>query len=136
ALIQQAQQVDALAPAIRGYSEAALDEAVRDMREVFIRNRQDHRAVLRACALVREVARRETGEEPYPVQITAALALWNGRIVEMLTGEGKTLTGAVAATLIAWRRRRLHIFTVNDYLARRDAASRACIYRRCGLTVG
>jgi preprotein translocase subunit SecA len=136
ALIAQARKADALSPQIRGYSEAALDEAVREMRELFIRNRQDQRAVLRACALVREVARRETGEEPFQVQLTAALALWNGRIVEMFTGEGKTLTGSIAATLIAWRRRRLHVFTVNDYLARRDAASREGIYRRCGLTVG
>ncbi len=136
ALLAQARRADALSPQIREYSEAALDEAVREMREAFIRNRQDPRAVLRACALVREVARRETGEEPFVVQLMAALALWNGRIVEMLTGEGKTLTGSVAATLIAWRRRRLHIFTVNDYLARRDAASREATFRRCGLSVG
>jgi preprotein translocase subunit SecA len=54
----------------------------------------------------------------------------------MLTGEGKTLTGSIAAPLIAWRRRHLHVFTVNDYLARRDAASRQAIYRRCLLRVG
>ncbi|MFT3686667.1 MAG: hypothetical protein QM783_17400 [Phycisphaerales bacterium] len=54
----------------------------------------------------------------------------------MLTGEGKTLTGSVAAPLIAWRRRRLHVFTVNDYLAMRDAESRSVIYNRCLLDCG
>src|SRR5438876_644213 len=69
-------------------------------------------------------------------QLVGALALYHGRIIEMLTGEGKTLTGSVAAPLLAWRHRHLHVFTVNDYLARRDAISRAGIYKRCLVTVG
>jgi preprotein translocase subunit SecA len=135
-LREQAAQVDALAPAIRNHSEAALDQVVSETREAFVRGRQDPELVRRGLALVREVARRATGEEAYPVQVLAALALYHGRIVEMLTGEGKTLTGSIAAPLIAWRRRHLHVFTVNDYLARRDAASREAIYRRCLLNVG
>ncbi|MGQ0627775.1 MAG: preprotein translocase subunit SecA, partial [Phycisphaerales bacterium] len=90
----------------------------------------------RALAATREVARREIGEEPYIVQLMAALALYHGRIVEMKTGEGKTLTGSIAAPLIAWQRKHLHIFTTNDYLAKRDAESRTPIYRRCGLRAG
>ena len=54
----------------------------------------------------------------------------------MLTGEGKTLTGSIAAPLIAWKHKHLHVLTVNDYLARRDAESRAPIYNRCLLAVG
>ncbi len=132
----QAQEVVKLAPQMRSMSDAALEDHITTLRELFIRRRQDEDAVRRALAGVREVARRVTGEEPFPVQIMAALAMYHGRVVEMLTGEGKTLTGSIAAPLIAWQHRRLHIFTVNDYLAARDAASRAAIYRRCGLEVG
>jgi preprotein translocase subunit SecA len=135
-LEREADKVVALRDEVRGHSEAALDEAVGDIRERFVRGRQDHAAVNRALALVREVARRETGEEPFKVQVMGALALYHGRIIEMLTGEGKTLTGSLAAPLIAWRYRHLHVLTVNDYLAARDARSREPIYRRCRLSVG
>ncbi len=135
-LRQQAELIDAMSASIRGHSEAALDEAVRETRELIIRGRADEQAVRRGLGLVREVARRETGEEPFIVQMMAAMALVRGRIVEMVTGEGKTLTGSVAAPLIAWRRRHLHVFTVNDYLAERDARSRSRIYTRCGLACG
>jgi len=135
-LTAQAKLADALAPEIKNHSEAALDDAVLRIREVFVRGRQDDQTVRRATALVREVARRETGEEAYVVQLVGALALYHGRVIEMLTGEGKTLTGSIAAPLIAWQRRHLHVFTVTDYLAARDAHSRACIYNRCGVSVG
>lgn len=135
-LRRQAEMIDGLAPEIRHHSEAALGEVVRECRESFVRGREDEAGVRRAFAAVREVARRETGEEAYVVQLMGAMALYQGRIVEMVTGEGKTLTGSLAAPLIAWRRRSLHIFTVNDYLAKRDAESRASIYRRCLCDVG
>jgi len=135
-LEREAGKVVALRDEVRNHSEAALDEAVGDIRERFVRGRQDNAAVNRALALVREVARRETGEEPFKVQVMGALALYHGRIIEMLTGEGKTLTGSMAAPLIAWRHRHLHVLTVNDYLAARDAKSREPIYRRCRLSVG
>ena len=135
-LEREAAKIDALEPEARGLSDGALDERMAEVREAFVRGRQDDEAVRRALALTREVARRETGENPFHVQIMGALALYHGRIVEMLTGEGKTLTGSVAAPLIAWQRRSLHVFTVNDYLARRDAESRRPIYRRCLCEVG
>ncbi|MBL8763904.1 MAG: translocase [Phycisphaerae bacterium] len=132
----QAEGIDALRGETAALTDAALSETLRSLRELFVRGRQDDEAVRRGLAATREVARRETGEEPFPVQLIGALALYHGRIVEMLTGEGKTLTGSIAAPLLAWRHRSLHVFTVNDYLARRDAESRESIYRRCGLTVG
>ncbi len=135
-LRKQAELVDALAPSIRNHSEAALDQVISETREAFVRGRQDHEVVRRGLGLVREVARRHTGEEAYIVQLMGALSLYHGRIIEMLTGEGKTLTGSLAAPLIAWHRRHLHVFTVNDYLAKRDAQSREPIYRRCLLRVG
>ena len=135
-LKRQAEQVDALAPQIRNHSQAALDAVIAETREAFVRGRHDEPMVRRGLALTREVARRQTGEEAFIVQLMGALALYHGRIIEMLTGEGKTLTGSIAAPLIAWRYKHLHVFTVNDYLARRDATSRAEIYRRCLLRVG
>ncbi|MCC6284681.1 MAG: hypothetical protein IT439_05170 [Phycisphaerales bacterium] len=127
---------EALAPALRSHSEAAFDEQVMRIRERFIRRDVDTDVLRRALAVVREAARRETGEEAYPVQMLGAMALYHGRIIEMLTGEGKTLTGSLAAPLIAWTHRSVHVLTVNDYLARRDAHSRAGLYRRLGCSVG
>ncbi|MCW5769307.1 MAG: hypothetical protein KIT19_11545 [Phycisphaeraceae bacterium] len=135
-LLAEAERIDRLAPELRNHSEAALDESVREIREAVVRGTNDDPTLRRALALLREVARRQTGEEAYVVQIAGALGLIHGRIVEMKTGEGKTLTGSVAAPIIAWQRRRLHVFTVNDYLAKRDAHSREGIYRRCAVSVG
>ncbi len=140
-LRRQAELIDSEHDEARSYSDAVLDQAVGDIRDVFVRARgrraeHDEATVRRALVLVRELARRETGEEPFLVQLMGALALYHGRIIEMLTGEGKTLTGSLAAPLLAWRFRHLHVFTVNDYLARRDAQSREGIYRRCLLAVG
>ncbi len=135
-LEREARRIDALTPEVRHYSEAALDDAVSRVREAFIRGRQDAEGVRRALAFIREIARRETGEEPFVVQLMGAMGLYHGRVVQMVTGEGKTLTGSLAAPLLAWRHRYLHVFTVNDYLAGRDARSRAGIYKRCLLGVG
>jgi preprotein translocase subunit SecA len=132
----QAELTDRQAKDLRTHSDAALAEVVRECREVIVRGREDDAMVRRAFAAVREVARRETGEEAYLVQLMGAMALYRGRIIEMLTGEGKTLTGSIAAPILAWKHRSLHILTVNDYLAARDAESRAGIYARCGCDVG
>lgn len=135
-LLDQAQKTDQLAREYRHMSEGALDDAIARAHELFARGRQDAERVRHALAATREVARRITGEEAYVVQLMGALGLYHGRIIEMLTGEGKTLTGSIAAPLIAWRHKRLHVFTVNDYLASRDAESRRPVYRRCLLDVG
>jgi len=132
----EAHRVDALAKDLKSHSDAALDEVVRETREAFVRGRVDDQMVHRAFAAVREVGRRETGEEAYLVQLMGAMALYHGRIVEMVTGEGKTLTGSLAAPILAWRHKYVHVFTVNDYLAARDAESRSAIYKRCGCDVG
>lgn len=147
----EAERVHLLEPSMRGHSERALDAVVAEVREQMMRagagvggraaakgigSEADRELVRKALAVIREVARRATGESAYIVQLMGALAMYHGAVVEMLTGEGKTLTGSVAAPLIAWRRRRLHVFTVNDYLAARDAESRTEIYTRCLLDCG
>src|SRR5690348_4702527 len=72
-------------------------------------------------AVAREAAEKALGERPFDVQLEAAAALLLGHVVEMATGEGKTLVGAIAAAGYARQGRRVHVISVNDYLARRDA---------------
>jgi preprotein translocase subunit SecA len=135
-LRHQAELIDRISPELRHHTDAALSQRISDIREVFLRGRQDDDAVRRGFAVTREVARRETGEEPYLVQLMGAMAMYHSCIAEMLTGEGKTLTAATVAPLLAWEHRHLHIFTVNDYLAKRDAEGRTPIFARLGLRCG
>jgi preprotein translocase subunit SecA len=87
-------------------------------------------------ALAREAARRTIGLRPFDVQVVAGLALDRGRIVEMQTGEGKTLAAVMPAALNALTGDGVHVLTFNDYLARRDALWMGPIYRMLGLSVG
>ncbi len=98
----------------------------------------EHRLALRApfFALVREASRRALGQRPFDEQIVAALALDDGTVVEMLTGEGKTLTAVMPAAFNAFADRGAHVLTFNDYLAGRDAEWMGPIYRLLGLSVG
>ncbi len=89
-----------------------------------------------AFALCREAAKRTLGQRHFDVQIMGSLTLHNGGIAEMRTGEGKTLTGTLAVYLNALSGRGVHVVTVNDYLARRDAAWMGQVYDALGLTVG
>src|SRR6201993_3019031 len=89
-----------------------------------------------AFAAVREAAKRTLGQRHFDVQIMGGAALHFGNIAEMKTGEGKTLTGVLAAYLNALAGDGVHVVTVNDYLARRDAEWMGQIYRFLGLTVG
>ncbi len=89
-----------------------------------------------AFALVREAAKRTLGLRPFDVQLIGAVALHKGMIAEMKTGEGKTLVASIAIYLNALTGRGVHLVTVNDYLAKRDAVQMGTIYRFLGLTVG
>ena len=89
-----------------------------------------------AFGLAREAARRALGERPFDEQIVAGLALDDGHVVEMQTGEGKTLAAVMPASLNALAGRGVHVLTFNDYLARRDAEWMGPVYRLLGLSVG
>ena len=84
----------------------------------------------------REAARRALGERPFDVQLLGTLALLSGQVAEMATGEGKTLSGALAAAGYVRRGHRVHVMSVNDYLARRDAEWMGPVYDLLGVTVG
>jgi preprotein translocase subunit SecA len=89
-----------------------------------------------AFAVVREAAKRTIGQFHYDVQIMGAIALHRGQIAEMRTGEGKTLTGTLATYLHALDARGVHLVTVNDYLAKRDAVWMGQVFHALGLTIG
>ena len=132
-LRRQAEAVVAETTEWENLSDQVLDERIQEVREVFALRKYDDLQVRAAASAVREVARRECGEQPYMVQVMGVLGLFYGQIVQMVTGEGKTLVGACGATLLGWLRRPVHVVTVNDYLAERDADLQQPIYRRCKL---
>jgi preprotein translocase subunit SecA len=115
------------------------DEEIRRLgRTLQGRSRSgEGRAALRipVFALAREASRRVLGQRPFDEQVVAALALDDGQIVEMLTGEGKTLAAVMPAALNALTDRGVHILTFNDYLARRDAEWMGPVCRMLGLSV-
>jgi len=118
----------------------ALDDfgpAVRDAALALRRAPQlPDREVARAFALIRELSHRVLGKRHFDVQITGAFAMLKGMLAEMATGEGKTLTATLVAGTAALAGFPVHVVTVNDYLARRDAEQMGVLYRRLGLTVG
>jgi preprotein translocase subunit SecA len=95
-----------------------------------------HKSEIELFALVREASRRAIGLDPFDVQLIAGMAMACGCIAELPTGEGKTLAAVFTACLRALSGEGVHVLTFNDYLARRDAAWMAPVYRMLGLTVG
>src|SRR5579862_3272467 len=93
-------------------------------------------AIVPAFALVREAGRRTLNMRHFDVQLVGGMVLHGGKISEMKTGEGKTLVATLPAALNALAGRGVHVITVNDYLARRDAEWMSALYRALGLTVG
>src|SRR3546814_181369 len=89
-----------------------------------------------AFATVREAAKRTLGQRHYDVQLVGGIVLHQGKIAEMKTGEGKTLVATLAVYLNALSNKGVHVVTVNDYLARRDAGWMGQVYRFLGLSVG
>jgi len=131
--------VAAIAELEREYRDLSDQDIVRRSQALRARARSgESRDALRVplFALAREASRRVLGQRPFDVQIIAALALDDGQVIEMLTGEGKTLTAVMPAALNAFADRGVHVLTFNDYLARRDAEWMGPVYRLLGLSVG
>jgi len=113
--------------------DSKLRQSAREFRDLFRLAKEAPEDLERAFALVREVAFRQLGEKPYHVQVAGALAIEAGCIAEMATGEGKTLTATMPATIHGWRGRGCHVLTTNDYLAKRDAEWMNKVYGFCNL---
>ncbi len=133
--LRRAEQVDGLAKTYAEMADGKLRQRAAELRTIFHCGRESTEQVRHAFALVREAAGRVLGERPFVVQVAGALAIYAGCATEMATGEGKTLTATLPATVAGWRGRGCHIITVNDYLAQRDAEWMGKIYKFCGLSV-
>jgi preprotein translocase subunit SecA len=121
----------------RKLSSQKLNEQLRTSKNYFRRQgRLQPASIDAALALLVETADRTLGLRPFPVQVMCALALDGGYLAEMRTGEGKSLTAALAAVLAGWTGRPCHVLTTNEYLAGRDSVEFSDFYKACGVTVG
>jgi preprotein translocase subunit SecA len=117
-------------------SEEELKARLLEVKERTGGKPTENNDIAEVFALVREASRRTLKERHYDVQLIGGLALSKGKIAEMRTGEGKTLVATLAATIRSLAGKGVHLVTVNDYLARRDAAWMGQVYGYLGLTVG
>lgn len=129
-------RIVSMKPLMAGMTDEGLREKADELRKRRSEGEPLGNLLVESYALVREAALRTTGMEPYPVQLLSAVALHEGKIAEQKTGEGKTLAAVLPAFLNALDGKGVHVVTVNDYLASRDAAQMGKIYSFLGLTVG
>lgn len=123
--------------ALRAWEDTALRHRADALRhDLRLSAARDPAAVAEAFAIVREASRRRLGMAHFPVQMLGAAAMLDGLLAEMQTGEGKTLTATLAVVTAALAGMPVHVVTVNDYLARRDAELMAPLYDFFGLSVG
>ncbi|KND50704.1 MAG: preprotein translocase subunit SecA [Parcubacteria bacterium C7867-007] len=125
-----------LSDELEGFSQEQIQARLAAVKERTGGYPQKDADIAEVFALVREASRRVLKERHYDVQLIGGLALSKGKIAEMRTGEGKTLVATLAATLRALAGKGMHLVTVNDYLARRDAAWMGQVYHFLGLSVG
>ncbi len=131
-----ADKIMELEPVMEKLSDEELKQKTEELKGRLINGETLEDIKEEAFAVAREAAYRVIGEKPYYVQILGGLAIHYGNIAEMKTGEGKTLTSTMPAYLNALTGEGVHIITVNEYLATRDANWMGNIYRFLGLTVG
>ena len=131
-----ADQVEALASQMASLSDEALQAKTPEFKQRYENGESLDDLLPEAFAVAREAAKRVLGLYPYRVQIMGAASLHDGNISEMKTGEGKTLTSTMAVYLNALTGKGVHVVTVNEYLATRDATEMGELYNWLGLTVG
>ena len=124
------------AGALAAECERLSDGEVRSQLRTAAREALGPQGSARALALVREAARRSLGLRPFDTQLMGAAVVMTGRLAEMQTGEGKTLTAALGAAIVACAGVPVHVVTVNDYLAQRDADEMRPLFAFLGLEVG
>ena len=129
-------RINALEPALQEASDAQLKERASALRRRAREGRGKDELLPEAYALVREASVRTLGLRHFDVQMAGGIALHQGKIAEMRTGEGKTLVATLPAFLNSLGGESVHIVTVNDYLAQRDADWMGPVYRFLGCTVG
>jgi preprotein translocase subunit SecA len=129
-------EINALEPELAALSDEALRARTQMFRDEFKAGKSLDELLVPAFATVREAAKRTLGQRHFDVQLLGGMVLHDGRIAEMKTGEGKTLVATLPVYLNAIAGKGVHVVTVNDYLARRDAGWMGEIYGFLGLTTG
>ena len=129
-------QIESLRPEMQALSDAELKDKTRQFKERLSKGETLDDILPEAFATVREAAKRVLNMEHYRVQLIGGIILHQGRIAEMRTGEGKTLVSTLPAYLNALEGEGVHIVTVNDYLAKRDAEWMGQVHEFLGLKVG
>ena len=128
--------INELEPAVAQLSDGQLQAKTGEFRERLAQGETLDDLLTEAFAVVREVARRTLAQRHFDVQLVGGIVLHEGKIAEMKTGEGKTLAATLPVYLNALTGKGVHVVTVNDYLAKRDAAWMGAIYNFLGLAVG
>ncbi|MCB5935638.1 preprotein translocase subunit SecA [Bacillus sp. DFI.2.34] len=135
-LEKKANQIEALADEMERLKDDQLRAKTVEFKDRINNGETLDDLLVEAFAVVREAARRVLGLYPFHVQLMGGIVLHDGNIAEMKTGEGKTLTSTMPVYLNALSGKGVHVITVNDYLARRDATEMGQVYEFLGLTVG
>ena len=129
-------KINALEPMFEALDDAALEAKTREFKSRLENGETPDDILEEAFAAVREAAKRALGQRHYDVQLIGGMVLNDGKISEMKTGEGKTLVATLPCYLNALTGAPVHVVTVNDYLAKRDADWMRQVHERLGLTVG
>lgn len=130
------EKINSLEPVIAALTMEQLSAKTNEFREQIRQGKTLDDLLPEAFAVVREVSKRELGQRHFDVQLVGGIVLHQGKIAEMKTGEGKTLTATLPLYLNALSGKGAHLVTVNDYLARRDGMWMAPIFNRLGLELG
>jgi len=133
---QKVQQINALEPAMQALSDEALRAKTVEFKQRYANGESLDKLLPEAFAVVREGSRRALGMRHFDVQLIGGMVLNAGKIAEMRTGEGKTLVATLPAYLNALTGKGVHVITVNDYLAKRDAEWMGKLYNFLGLSIG
>src|SRR6476660_9179441 len=131
-----ADQVEVLADEMAALTDEQLREKTEEFKQRYQNGETVDDLLVEAFACIREGAKRALGMYPFRVQLMGGAALHDGNIAEMKTGEGKTLTSTLPVYLNALTGKGVHVVTVNEYLAHRDATEMGKLYEFMGLTVG
>ena len=129
-------QINALEPNYQALHDDDLSAVTYELRQRLASGESMDDVLPDAFAAIREASKRVLGMRPFDVQLMGAITLHEGKIAEMRTGEGKTLVATLPAYLTALAGQQVHVVTVNDYLAKRDAAWMGAVYSFMGLTIG
>jgi preprotein translocase subunit SecA len=129
-------KISALEPAMQALTDNELSAKTAEFKDRLAQGETLNDLLPEAFAVVREASRRQLGQRHFDVQLVGGMVLHDGKIAEMKTGEGKTLVATLPVYLNALAGKGVHVVTVNDYLARRDADWMGQIYRYLGMSVG